>query len=81
MLPNKEWEIDPDSGDGTTYNTQDNVFIPSSTELGDTEHILTHEIGSVYPYFHEPNDTDHIAYIGGYIYSYWTRSPITFHGS
>ncbi len=38
------------------YSTQDKVFIPSTTELGDTEHEETYPIGSVYPYFQEADN-------------------------
>jgi len=65
--------------DGSVYTTQDKVFIPSSTELGDTEHDSSYEIGSIYDYFigkdryaveaKFPNQ--------GFSESYWTRNPIT----
>jgi hypothetical protein len=42
---NSEWQK------GTAYSTQDKVFIPSTTELGDTAHFCTYRIGTVYPYF------------------------------
>ncbi len=42
-LPNREWQ------NGSDYSTQDKVFIPSTTELGDTKHEETYPIGSVYP--------------------------------
>ena len=44
-MPNREWQ------NGSAYNTSDNVFIPSSTELGDVDHHDTYRIGDVYAYF------------------------------
>jgi len=41
-VPNREWR------DGEGYNTWDNIFIPSITELGYIEHKDTHPIGYVY---------------------------------
>ncbi len=68
---------------GESYTTKDSVFIPSTTELGDTEHDWTYEIGAVYPYFYEAKDIKRKAKLSGerkhdfgldYWY-YWTRSP------
>jgi hypothetical protein len=71
-VPNRKYD------DGSTYTTQDKVFIPSNTELGDTTHTSTYEIGTIYNYFigkdrfaleaNFPNQSTHE--------SYWTRSPI-----
>ena len=67
-LPNREWE------NGNAYSTSDNVFIPSSTELGDTQHAYTYQIGSVYPYFEGADDAKRVAWLNGETW-YWTRSP------
>ncbi len=62
-IPNRHWE------NGAAYTTQDRVFIPSTTELGDTEHDRTYVIGTVYPFFVDHN-------IPGLLWGhYWTRSP------
>jgi hypothetical protein len=71
ILPNKERK-------GSTYSTQDNVFIPSTTELGDRTHINTYQIGAVYPYFHNEFDAKRIALSVGDTRYYWTRSPDDF---
>jgi len=68
-VPNREWQ------NGSAYSTQDNVFIPSTTELGDTEHNRTYQIGAVYPYFQESNDELRTAMLAGEDRRYWTRSP------
>jgi hypothetical protein len=68
-LPNRQWR------DGSFYNTEDKVFIPSTTEMGDTEHLQAHLIGTVYPYFLETSGTERIAAIGLENWWYWTRSP------
>lgn len=73
-IPNKEYEK------GTAYTTNDKVFIPSSTELGDTEHIDTYEIGSVYPFFEGAEGKLRTAMIKGDGWgerNYWLRSPNT----
>ena len=61
--------------DGFNYWSWDNVFIPSTTELGDTVHLNTYEIGHAYPYFLGATDTDRIAELAGDPTRYWTRSP------
>jgi len=67
-VPNKEWQ------NGSAYSTQDKVFIPSTTELGDTEHNRTYQIGSAYPYFQGSDNLKRVAGIDGGGKSYWTRS-------
>ncbi len=73
-LPNIE------SGIETPYSTEDNVFIPSTTELGDLHHSSTYPIGTVFPYFDGAGDTDRQAQLGGGNLIYWTRSPDSFRG-
>jgi serine/threonine protein kinase len=68
-VPNKEWEY------GSAYSTQDKVFIPSSTELGDNEHKRTYRIGTFYPYFQGGGDAKRVALLGGKPFWYWIRSP------
>ena len=68
-IPNKEWQA------GGAYTKQDRVFIPSTTELGDTDHNYTYPIGTAYAYFQGANDADRIAQLGGTNGWYWTRSP------
>lgn len=68
-LPNKEWE------NGNAYITQDKVFIPSTTELGDKKHNRTYRIGSNYPYFLIADDIKRSALLGVDDQWYWTRSP------
>jgi DNA-directed RNA polymerase subunit RPC12/RpoP len=68
-LPNKEWE------NGTAYSTEDKVFLPSTTELGDTAHANTYQIGSAYPYFSGTGDARRVASLGGEDRWYWSRSP------
>jgi hypothetical protein len=73
-VPNREWK------NGTAYITTDYVFIPSTTELGDSAHNLTYPFGSVYPFFSGANDAKRVALLGGEADSYWTRSPGSFYG-
>jgi len=69
-LSNKEWQS------GSTYSTEDRVFIPSSTELGDTTvHSDTYQIGTVYPYFQGVGKVRRVALLDRDAYDYWTRSP------
>ncbi len=68
-VPNKEWEK------GKVYSTSDQVFIPSTTELGDSVHNYTYQIGSVYPYFQGTGDAKRVALFGIETRWYWTRSP------
>ncbi len=58
-VPNKVWE------NGTDYSTQDHVFIPSTTELGDITHEVTYPIGSTYPYFEGEVDEKRITMMVG----------------
>jgi hypothetical protein len=69
-VPNKEWQS------GSAYSTQDYVFTPSTTELGDSAHENTYQIGTAYAYFTGAGDTKRVALLDGETwYSYWTRSP------
>ncbi len=68
-LPNKVWDT------SSSYLTLDNVFIPSTTELGDTLHAMTYKIGMVYPYFEGAKYLDRSAQLGESSWWYWTRSP------
>ncbi len=68
-VPNRERE------NGAAYSTQEHVFLPSTTELGDIEHNWTYPIGSVYPYFLGAGDTQRVAKLDGEAWCYWTRSP------
>ena len=68
-LPNKEWI------NGATYSTKDFVFIPSTTELDDSDHEDTYQIGSVYPYFSTSERVERLAGLGGKMLWYQTRSP------
>lgn len=70
-VPNKEWK------NGSAYNALDYVFIPSATELGDSEHKYTYPIGSVYPFFQGSGDAKRVAMSSGDTWWYWTRSPET----
>ncbi len=69
ILPSKEWK------NGNSYSTQDHVFIPTTTELGDTDHKLTYPIGSAYPYFTGAGDAKRVARLDEQVWWYWTRSP------
>ncbi len=68
-IPNRCWEA------GADYSTQDRVFVPSTTELGDTLHYATDPIGTVYGYFSGASKDDRVAQLGGTARWYWTRSP------
>jgi DNA-directed RNA polymerase subunit RPC12/RpoP len=70
-VPNKAWE------NGTAYSTRNCAFIPSTTELGDTAHANTYQIGSAYPYFSGTGDARRVASLGGEGLWYWTRSPVS----
>jgi len=74
-LPNKEWK------NSTTYSTNDRVFLPSTTELGDSAHNYTYLIGLAYPYFSGVDSAERIAHIGGETWEYWMRSPDSRFGS
>jgi hypothetical protein len=71
-VPNKEWN------NGSTYSTQDRVFLPSTTELGDEVHYYTYRVGDVYAYFSGAGDVKRVARLGGETWWYWTRSPISY---
>jgi serine/threonine protein kinase len=58
-LPNRDWK------NGSSYSTSDMVFIPSSTELGDSEHNDTYQIGEAYSYFAGAADEARISMIVG----------------
>jgi|GEM_PF-1322102 len=76
-LPNREWNT------GKSYVTDDLVFIPSITEIGDTRDSrskLTHQIGTVYPFFAGAVNQDRQAALANGHYMYWTRSPVSFFG-
>jgi hypothetical protein len=68
-VPNKEWK------NGSAYSTEDKVFLPSTTELGDTAHMNTYQIGTAYAYFTDAGDTKRVAHFAGENWWYWTRSP------
>ena len=68
-VPNKEWKS------SNEYMTEDLVFVPSSTELGDVDHKYTYHIGSAYPYFSGEGDVNRIALLNGEPWWYWMRSP------
>jgi len=68
-LSNKEW------GNSVTHTTIDNVFIPSTTELGEINRYNSSEIGSTFTYFLNINDARRCAHLFGRPRWYWTRSP------
>jgi hypothetical protein len=68
-VPNREWK------NGVAYSTEDHVFLPSTTELGDSDHEWTYPTGFAYPYFCEGGNARRIALIGEKEEGYWTRSP------
>lgn len=63
--------------EGLPYTSTDNVFIPSHTELGLTDHTNTYEIGSSYEYFVGADYMKLRSKIFGDSWEeeYWTRSP------
>jgi serine/threonine protein kinase len=73
-VPNKEWK------NGSAYSTQDRVFLPSTTELGDTAHFNTYQIGKAYSYFQGAGVAKRVARIGGETWWYWTSSPASSFG-
>lgn len=76
IIPNKEWK----SGTGAVYySTEDRVFLPSTTELGDSIHAYTYQIGSAYELFYVDDKMKRVALIGEEPWRYWTRSPGSFH--
>ena len=60
-----------------TYSTQDNVFVPSATELGDKKHNYSPAIGQGYAYFLEKEKSVRVAFLDNQLSWYWTRSPLT----
>ncbi|MDZ4133890.1 MAG: DUF6273 domain-containing protein, partial [Dethiobacteria bacterium] len=69
-LPNKEWEK------GDSYKTKDKVFLPSSTELGDSSYdYRIRQIGATFSYFKDAINAKRSAVINGQPCYYWTRSP------
>jgi serine/threonine protein kinase len=68
-LPNNVWKTD------SSYTTTDKVFLPTSTELGDTTHSRTYPIGADWSYF--TGDASRVAQIAGNDIFYWTRSPVS----
>jgi len=68
-LPNRRWDR------GKYYHTRDYVFIPSSTELGDSDHRGTYPIGSAFPYFAGSQRELRISQLNSEDWYYWTRSP------
>jgi len=75
-VPNKEWRNDE------IYFTEDNVFIPSSTELGGHEHGYNIYLGSIYHYFSVTGEENRKAtMLGDNWHDYWTRSPESVYGA
>jgi len=68
-----------DGETGENYTTSDNVFIPSSAELGVTDFEETFEIGSTYEYFIGSDDSKRVAKIkdDNWNRNYWVRNPVT----
>ncbi len=71
-LPTREWK------EGEIYFTEDKVFIPSTTELGDRLHTWTYEIGTAFDFFEGAEFRKVFAKLDGDINWYWTRSPNRF---
>ncbi len=71
-VPNKDWQM------GESYKSNDRVFIPSTTEMGDTSHTWTYEIGTPYAYFKDAKIPDLFAELCDEVKWYWTRSPNRF---
>ena len=71
-VPNREWET------GDHYYTRDNVFIPSTTELGDTDHFYSYQIGTTYSYFSDASSIDRSASLDYEPTDYWTRTPASY---
>jgi len=72
-VPNIDYEF------GIEYTTTDNVFIPSGTELGDTDLRDTYSIGTIFDYFSDSDDQARTALILNDYYTedYWLRNPIS----
>ncbi len=73
-VPNREWK------NGSGYSTQDRIFIPSTTEMGDAAHFYTYQIGTIYPCFEGQDNAKRVARIGRETRCYWTRSPASSFG-
>lgn len=58
-VPNRDWN------EGNFYITIDNVFIPSTTEMGDEEHYMTYSIGKVYPLYSKARNKERVAMMAG----------------
>jgi len=71
-LPNRKWKP------GIAYNTEDKVFLPSTTELGDVAQRYTYRVGTTYPYFQGKESSKRVARLNGKAQLYWTRSPDSF---
>jgi serine/threonine protein kinase len=74
-VPNKEWKS------GKAYSTSDYIFIPSTTEMGDTDHRSTYPIGTAYPYFRGMENSKRVALLNSETRWYWTRSPVSLSGN
>jgi hypothetical protein len=68
ILPNRLWS------NGSSYTTNDKVFIPSLSELGG-EPDYTHTIGTIWPYFVQEATERRKAVFENNTRRYWTRSP------
>ncbi len=66
-----------DSTSNLEYFTNDKIFIPSTTELGDTEHAGSYETGSAYAYFKDSDPAKIAASLNNSLEEYWTRSSST----
>lgn len=71
-LPSRNWE------DGEEYYTEDKVFVPSTTELGDTLHEDTYQMGEAFDYFSGLDTNKRVASASQLPSLYWTRSPVTY---
>ena len=63
--------------EGSAYASTDNVFVPSTTELGDMAHENTYMIGRLYPYFAEDGNYKRVGFLNERLTNYWTRSPLS----
>ena len=64
-----------DGKTGRSYISRDRVFIPSTTELGDSNAYWTYGIGRPFPYFADAPNNKRTAKLGERNTFYWTRSP------
>jgi hypothetical protein len=82
-VPNREWK------NGSSYSTNDKVFIPSLSELDSNEDDRTYKIGTIYPYFNKGWARINSLLERTFSYAdrqewqkeYWTRSPDLYYGS